>query len=95
MDKPNETKEYLLVNITEELVRRKVKSLMAAADMCCCDKCYYDVCALILNNMPPQYVTTEKGKLLSLLNTTGSQFQTNLVVHATQAIEKVRQSPMH
>jgi len=95
MDKPTETKEYLLVNITEELVRRKVKILMAEANMCCCDKCYCDVCALILNKMAPRYVTTEKGKLLSLLNTSNNQFQTDMLVHAWQAIEKVKQSPKH
>ncbi len=95
MDKPNEAKHYLLVNITEELVRRKVKSLMAEADMCRCEKCYCDVCALILNTMTPQYVTTEKGKLLSLLNASNNQFHTDLVVHAWQAIEKVKKAPKH
>ena len=95
MDTPNEQKEYVLINTTEELVKRKVKMMMEDEDMCHCDKCFYDVCALILNKMPPNYVTTEKGQLMFLLNTTNNQFLTDMMVYAWQAIKKVKECPQH
>ena len=91
----NTQKEYLLVNIAEELVKRKVKELMAGEDMCRCQKCFFDVCAIVLNKTDALYVTTEKGKLLSLLNTTNYQFKTDLVVSSLQAIRKVKNVPKH
>ena len=96
MNKQNEQKEYVMVNIAEELVKRKVKEMMRdETDMCKCDKCYYDVCALILNDTDARYVTTEKGKLMSLLDATNYQFKTDLVVSAVKAIRKVKSSPKH
>lgn len=88
-------KEYVLVNIAEELVRKRVKDMMDEFDMCRCDKCYLDVCAIVLNKTHAYYCTTEKGKLLSLLETTDYQFKTDLYVGVLQALQFVRDHPRH
>jgi competence protein ComFB len=90
-----EKKQYLLVNITEELVKRKVKKMMADTDMCQCEKCYLDVCAIVLNRLQALYVTTEKGALLSLLDASHYQYKIDLTVYIMQAMEKTKKSPKH
>lgn len=88
-------KEYVLINIAEELVRNKVKELMPGYDMCQCEKCYLDVCALVLNQTEGRYYTTEKGKILQLLEATDYQFKTDLVVMILQAMKFVKENPKH
>ncbi len=94
-EQPEEHDEYILVNITEQIVKRRVRAAMAEMDMCQCEKCYLDACAIILNKLPPQYVTTKKGKLLSLVNVSTLQSQTTLTVHVLQALTLVKKSPRH
>lgn len=89
------TKEYVLVNVAEQLVRQKVREMMADFDMCRCEKCFLDVCAIVLNKTHAYYCTTEKGKLLSLLDATDYQFKTDLVVSVLQAMKFVKDNPRH
>lgn len=88
-------KEYILVNVAEELVKKKVSEMMPGFDMCQCDKCFLDVCALVLNDTKAQYITTEKGKLLKLLEDTDYQFTTDLVVLVLKAFKAVKKCPRH
>jgi competence protein ComFB len=90
-----EKKEYVLVNVAEELVKKKVKEMMASFDMCKCEKCYFDVCAIVLNKTDSRYYTTEKGKLLNLLDATNYQFKTDLVVAVLKAMKFVKENPKH
>lgn len=94
-ERPENHDEYILVNITEQVVKKKVRAAMAEFDMCQCDKCYLDACAIILNKLPPHYVTTQKGKLLTLVDVSTLQSQTNLTVHVLQALILVKNSPKH
>jgi competence protein ComFB len=87
--------EYELVNITEEVVKKKVRELMAGMDMCLCEKCYCDACALVLNALRPHYVTTEKGLLLTMLSAENSQFKADLTTAVLQALMTVKASPKH
>lgn len=88
-------KEYVLVNIAEELVKKKVRELMSGFDMCRCEKCFLDTCAIVLNNTHSYYCTTEKGKLLSLLDATDYQFKTDLVVSVLKSLQFVKERPRH
>lgn len=88
-------KEYVLVNIAEELVKKKVSEMMASFDMCKCEKCYFDVCAIVLNQTHSRYYTTEKGKLLNLLDATNYQFKTDLMVMTLKAMKFVKDHPRH
>ncbi len=93
MEKQN---EFVLVNITEQLVRKKVRELMKDFDMCQCEKCYLDACAIILNQqLDSHYVTTRKGELLTLLDATGYQYKTDLTVSVLQALKAVQAQPQH
>ncbi len=93
MDESKE--EYMLVNITEQLVQKKVRELMPQLEMCQCEKCCLDACALILNQIPSHYVTTRKGELLTKLDACGYQASVDLTVCVLQALKKVRATPHH
>jgi len=93
--KESSQNSYVLVNITEHLVRKKVRELMADYDMCQCEKCYLDACAITLNQLDSHYVTTRKGELLTLLDATAYQYKTDLTVYVLQALKRVKESPQH
>jgi hypothetical protein len=41
-EQPENHDEYILVNITEQIVKRRVRTAIAEMDMCPCEKCYLD-----------------------------------------------------
>jgi len=95
--KPDEghAHEYVLVNIVETLVKNKAKDLIKTIDMCQCNKCYLDACAIVLNNLEPLYVTTRRGELLSRVETIGYQYQSKMMIEVLKALNAVRKSPRH
>jgi len=91
----DEDDNFVVVNIYEKLVRENVRDMMSHMDMCSCGKCYADACAMVLNQLPPQYVTTHKGVLLSQLPQMRTENQIELTVKVVQALRMVRSSPRH
>lgn len=85
----------LLVNITEEFVRRQAKITMKEMGSCECETCYLNVCALALNALPPQYVTTTRGALLLGITATETGNSALILVEVTKAVMKVMENPHH
>lgn len=86
---------YVVVNAYEELVKQNVLMMVEYMDMCSCDKCISDACALVLNQLPPHYVTTRKGELLSQIPQTMRDQHIDLTVKVVQALQMVKESPRH
>lgn len=97
MDKltKNDNGEMVLVNIVEEMVKQKVDEMIKSLDMCGCEKCRLNACAIALNNLPSHYVTTEKGALLGQLEDVEFNYQTNLTVEVMKALMTVKEHPFH
>lgn len=76
--------EVLLPNILDEY-----------SQLCTCKRCISDIKAIALNNLPPKYVTTEKGSILSKANMFKTQSEVDVTKALIDAIEKVSQSPRH
>lgn len=87
--------KYVLINVTEELVKQRVSEIMPTFDICQCEKCFLDVCAIILSNLKCRYVTTLKGTLLTQLSDMQIQYQTDLQVNILNALKTVKESPRH
>ncbi len=87
--------KYVLVNSTEELVRRHVSEVMAKTDMCRCEKCFLDVCALVYNKGFAHFTTTRKGGLLAKVPDMNRTNHVELMVAVADAVEKVKAHPMH
>jgi competence protein ComFB len=62
--------EKEVVNIIEDMVKLKVSDMIKDFDMCDCDLCRLNACAIALNNLPSHYVTTKKGALLGKVDDT-------------------------
>ncbi len=87
--------DFILVNVAEEAVRRKTAELMKTMDICQCQKCFLNTCAIVLNSVKPKYVTTIKGALFSEIETTILQYQVDLTFDIIKALEIVKKSPRH
>ena len=88
--------DYIVANAYEDLVKQNVITMAKYMEMCTCGKCLSDVCALVLNQIPPNYVTTRKGEILSQLeNSAVNDKQIDLTVKVVHALHLVKDSPRH
>lgn len=88
--------EYVLINIYEDMVMEQVNHMSEHMEMCTCNKCLSDVCALVLNQLSPHYVTSRKGELMASLGTIKeSDNRMNLTVKVMHALHLVKESPRH
>jgi len=85
-----------LKNYMEDIIRAKMPSVLKSMpDICRCERCEMDRLAFALNNCPPKYVVTSKGKLYAKLNILQGQFEVDVVRTITAAAVRVDQSPRH
>ena len=85
-----------IVNIMELFVEQKMEEILPTAECCTCDKCLDDIRAMSLNKLPPRYVSTDKGKLFSKLNSLQEQQNgVDINVAVLSAIEFVSENPRH
>jgi len=92
----NERPVYRLVNSCEDAVRLKVAELINKdPDMCKCEKCFLDVCAIVINGGFCHIVTTTEGELLANIPNIMNNSEADLFFAAFKAIEIVKNHPMH
>ena len=84
-----------LINYMEEAVFNKLNDILHDMDMCTCEKCMLDIVAIALNNLPPKYTATEKGKLYSKTNILIQQFEVDIISEITKAANVVKSNPRH
>lgn len=90
-----EGSEWVPVNVMEEIVIQQVKKAIADLGGCGCDICVSDAAALALNEIPPRYVTTQRGALLESLDSANYAHSTDTLVAVTKAVMKVMKNPRH
>lgn len=82
-------------NLMEDIVLQYVDSVMEQQGVCHCEICKSDVIAFALNHLPPRYVATELGRLVSKAQSYESQFHTDVITALSEAAEMVRKKPRH
>lgn len=82
-------------NLMEDIVLQYVDQVMNSEDVCTCEVCKSDVIAYALNKLPPRYVATELGRLVSKAHSYESQFHTDVIAALSEASELVRKKPRH
>ena len=87
--------EFEFSNINEEIVKQNVRKAAQELGACQCETCFANACAIVLNEIQPKYVTSEKGALLTEIMNTTVASQANLTVEATKAVMKVMENPHH
>lgn len=84
-----------VVNYNEEWVKQYLDVLLEKMDVCKCERCKRDMYTLALNNLKPHYASSDLGKIMTKIESTKQQVETNIVVEVTKAIKKVAANPNH
>lgn len=83
-------------NFMEDAVAHQLDSVLAKyPDICHCEQCKSDIAALALNQLPPKYVSTERGEIFSRVNEMETQNAVEILQAILQAIAVVRAHPRH
>ena len=87
--------KYELTNYMEVVVKDKLEELIDNGDVCKCEQCKKDIMALVLNDLPPRYIVTQKGEVYSKINSLFLQFSTDVTSSIIKAMDKVKKYPRH
>lgn len=87
--------EKIMFNVMEEIVRRFVDEKIVTMDMCDCEICRMNACAIALNALPAHYVTSKRGNLLAQISEEMLSYRTQVLVETTKALLKVKEHPLH
>ena len=88
--------EYRFINVMELLLlRQDVHKLMEEHNVCCCERCMADVCALTLTGLPSKYVVTSKDSISPILSYYENRYEIPMLTEFMKACSKVRERPRH
>lgn len=90
-----EQSDKVLFNVMEEMVRRVVDEKIGTMDMCDCEVCRLNACAIALNTLPPRYVTSQRGNLLAHVSGEMLNYKSQVLVETTKALLQVKAHPLH
>ncbi len=83
-------------NMLEAVVMREYEELLPdVADACGCPQCREDVMVYALNRLPPRYVVTLTGEVLSEVQMEADQGVADVTVALMEAFRVVGESPRH
>lgn len=87
--------QLILRNIMEEYIILTLDEILDSLDGCKCERCRLDIASYTLNRMPPRYVATTQGELMSRLCELDSQFKASVIKEITLAHEVISKNPNH
>ena len=82
-------------NIMEDMVERKLDSMMPQLDVCSCEICRTDILCYALNRLKPKYVATSQGELLSKIDSLSATFDIAIITQISAAAQVVKEFPRH
>lgn len=83
-------------NYIEKIVREELEnSFKDDKTLCRCEHCYQDIMTLTLNHLPPMYVASNIGHIMTMFNLTKDQLHAQVIVELTRSIEQVKKNPRH
>ncbi len=82
-------------NVTEEIVLMNVDKVLSDIGCCNCESCRTDVITYALNRLPPRYVSSSKGELISEIEAHIYQNATDIIFTLTEGAVLVKANPKH
>jgi len=83
-------------NVLEAVVMREYEELRAGmSDACGCPQCREDILVHALNRLPPRYVATLTGEVLSEVRMEADQGRADVTVALLEAFRVVGGAPRH
>ncbi len=90
-----EEKSYCLCNVVEVLIEDYYLEFMKEENMCMCDKCQWDVKAVALSHILPQYCVVNRGENPPLINYFRKKLVNTIIVETINAWKIVKNMPNH
>lgn len=87
--------ERILKNVMEVIVEQRLEEMLPSLNCCDCEQCRMDIMALVLNRLPARYVVTQKGELMSRLDSYERQNAADLTKAIVEAAKIVADNPNH
>lgn len=87
--------DFARVNVMEEIVNDKIIYFMRQFDVCTCERCVADTCALTLSGLLPKYIVTTPAAVDPLLSFYTNRYISDVTVEATKACMVVKDNPRH
>jgi len=85
-----------LVNQMEPVVKTVVDEVFSKnTAICFCERCKMDIMALALNTLPPRYVVTHLGEIVTKVDLDSCQWKADVMIAVFRAIELVKNKPRH
>lgn len=87
----------MIINVMERIVDEIYEEVLKTHEIffCDCQKCRDDVKAIVLNEIQPKYVSTDKGEAISKAEFQEVQFRIDVLDKIVKAIIKVGNNPQH
>ncbi|MGQ9556896.1 MAG: late competence development ComFB family protein [Desulfurispora sp.] len=90
----------MLINCTELAVKELLPEVLEQykrtyGQVCTCQRCQEDIMALALNYLPPHYVATEKGYILTNVHLQQLGGRTAVLAQLCHAAHRVMENPRH
>ena len=85
----------LYENIMEEIMAKELDKCIDSLGICKCAKCKRDVLTLSLNKIKPRYVSSEKGRLLAIVDQMSYDYIPDMLRAITESAEVVKKNPRH
>lgn len=82
-------------NVMENLVKEQIDKNIGTFGICQCSVCRSDLAALALNHLPPKYVSTEKGRLISETEKMSYDNILEIIKVIAECAEMVKKNPRH
>lgn len=92
---PSGKRQLSITNTMVQAVADEVEATIKYLDICKCDRCFSDMCAIVLNNIKPHYVTTAVGALYDKAALLNIVALSKISVEVFKAIEIVSKNPSH
>ncbi|MCL2121936.1 MAG: late competence development ComFB family protein [Clostridiales bacterium] len=86
---------FQLVNAYDEIVRMAVREVMGKTDMCKCERCFLDMCAIVFNGGYAHFVNTREGELLKKIPDMNLGNHVEMMVQVMHAARLVKTFPHH
>ena len=87
--------QFKLVNAYDDVVKMTVREVMDKTDMCKCERCFLDACAIVFNRGYSYFVNTKEGELLKKIPDMNLGNHVEMMVQVMQALKMVRDFPHH
>ncbi|HWJ03405.1 MAG TPA: late competence development ComFB family protein [Verrucomicrobiae bacterium] len=86
-----------LTNYTEKIVYERLRDYIQQhpGEFCTCTHCIEDILAFALNRLPPKYVSSDRGEVLTDYKFAEALDRTRVVTEVIKAIRTVAKNPSH